>query len=98
MACKVAGIPGLLFHDFRRSTVRNLTRAGVPSVVAQEINVHRTRAIFDRYDIATTSVARAAIRATVEFSQGEGGERCRISYAVATLWAQSTQDRENDLR
>jgi hypothetical protein len=47
----------------------------VPSVVAQEITGHRTRAIFDRYDIATTDEARAAIRATVEFLKGKGTER-----------------------
>ena len=73
-ACKAAGVPGLLFHDFRRSAVRNLTRAGIPSVVAQEITGHRTRSVFDRYNIATTDEARAAIRATVEFLKGKKKE------------------------
>jgi integrase len=70
-ACKVAEVPGLIFHDFRRSAVRNLTRAGVASVVAMEITGHRTRSVFDRYNIATTDEAREAIRATVRFLKGK---------------------------
>lgn len=70
-ACETAGVPTLLFHDFRRSAVRNLTRAGVTSVVAMEITGHRTRSVFDRYNIATTDEAREAIRATVRFLKGK---------------------------
>jgi integrase len=70
-ACGIAGVPRLLFHDFRRSAVRNLTRAGVASVVAMEITGHRTRSVFDRYNIATTDEAREAIRATVRFLKGK---------------------------
>jgi integrase len=64
-ASNAVGVPGLLFHDFRRSAVRNLIRSGVPQLVAMEITGHRTREAFDRYNITTIEETREAIRATV---------------------------------
>jgi integrase len=74
-ACREAGIPGRIPHDFRRTAVRSLVRAGVPETIAMKLTGHKTGAVFDRYDITSGRDLREAVERLAGFR--EGGEQGR---------------------
>jgi integrase len=59
-ARKNAGLPGKVVHDFRRTAVRNLERAGVPRSAAMKLTGHRTEAVYRRYAITDSAMLQEA--------------------------------------
>jgi integrase len=57
-ACRRAGCPGLLFHDLRRTSARNLIRSGVPERIAMDLTGHLTPSVFKRYAIVDEGMLR----------------------------------------
>jgi integrase len=52
--------PARIPHDFRRTAIRNLERAGIPRSAAMKMVGHRTEAIYRRYAIADEGMLREA--------------------------------------
>jgi integrase len=55
-----AGHPNKILHDFRRTAVRNLERAGVPRSTAMQMVGHKTESIYRRYAIVDEKMHREA--------------------------------------
>jgi integrase len=84
-ACRVAGVPGRILHDFRRTAVRNLERAGVPRSAAMAMVGHKTESIYRRYAIVDAGVLREA---AVKMDQAAG----TLSGVMGTISGTTSQE------
>lgn len=81
-ACRDAGMPDRLIHDFRRTAVRNLERAGVPRSAAMRLTGHKTEVVYRRYAITDAAMLREAV---VKLAALHASEEKRQSVAKVTV-------------
>ena len=78
-------MPGRLVHDFRRTAVRNLERAGVPRSAVMKLTGHKTEAVYRRYAITDSAMLQeAAVKlAVLHASEAKSPSRRRALLAGA---------------
>ncbi len=104
-ACEAANVPGLLFHDLRRTAARNLRRAGVAEGVIMKIGGWKTRSVFERYAIVSQSDIRDAMtkleagqqRDNAEAAQEQNEAQKQFGQGLGRIQPKSTDSHNNSL-
>jgi len=86
-ACIAVGLKGKLFHDFRRTAIRNMVRAGIPDKIAMAMSGHKTRSVYDRYNIINEEDLKLAAKDVAEYIKetDESLEQQRHGHKMGTI-------------
>ncbi len=63
-------MPSYLFHDLRRTTATDLVEAGVSEQAAMAVTGHKTRSIFQRYNIVKSDTVRQGMQRLDDYRKG----------------------------
>jgi integrase len=83
-ACRRAGLVGMIPHDFRRTAVRNLERAGVPRSVAMKLVGHKTESIYRRYAIVSQRDLAEGVAKLAALRQSTSDVRTVLAFPAGT--------------
>ncbi|UCG86934.1 MAG: tyrosine-type recombinase/integrase [Gemmatimonadota bacterium] len=71
---KPLSVPARIPHDFRRTAVRRLERAGVSRSVAKQLVGHASDAIYERYAITSESDLREGLEKVARLREADGAK------------------------
>ena len=98
-ACEAAGLTRRLVHDFRRTAVRNLERAGVSRSTAMKLTGYLTESGYRRYAIVSEGDLVAAVSKLATLHEQQTPDAARvIPVATGTVRAKSRGFRRECMR
>jgi len=74
-AVKTAALAGLVPHDMRRSAVRNYRKGGLSETEGIMLSGHKTRSVYDRYNIIDEENSREAMKRAQEYLKQQKGRK-----------------------
>ena len=82
-ACEKAGVRRMV-HDFRRTAVRNLERAGVPRSAAMKMTGHKTESVYRRYAIVDSGMLKEAAAKLEALHEMEANKQSSVKVVKLT--------------
>ncbi len=72
------GMEGKLVHDFRRTGVSNMRKAGISEKVCMQVSGHKTRGIFERYNIVDEEDMKEAAEKRAAYHAKQKAARVKV--------------------